>query len=143
VDLWKETVYNPCYRAYIENQKPKNTLFEGIKQLYKSVANELIKVDPLEMIHKEAAVLMRHAVPGTDPHCFKDIHLDFLKETRVAMAKLDEPVPLAEKINELAVQFQKSLAVRIGQPAYQQLTGLGPGETVNVIDPDIAAAVQH
>lgn len=82
-------------------------------------------------------------MPGADPDSFRDIHLDFLKETRVAMAKVDKPVPLAEKINELAVQFQNSLAVRVGAVAYQKLTGLGPGETVNVIDPNIAAAVQH
>ncbi len=50
---------------------------------------------------------------------------------------------MANQINEVCAEFQKSLAQRIGGEAYEKLTGLKPGDTVNVVNPAIAAAVSN
>ena len=47
----------------------------------------------------------------------------------------------SEKFNDMAKEFQASLAERIGAEAYEKLTGLKSGQTVNLIDPSIMAGI--
>ncbi len=139
LDLWKTTVYNKCYAKYLEeNRDSGNVLFQDIKQLYKSAVKEL-KIPSHELIHEEAALLIRHSLLNIDPQNIKNIHLDFLKEKHSIINARLKGAELANKINEAAIQFQNSLSERIGADAFSKLTGLRPGETIKLVDPKIAA----
>jgi hypothetical protein len=136
--LWKSTVYDPCYEKYRKRRHPGNELFQRLEQLYKTATKKKLFMKPHEMIHREAALLAEQGIPEIDTAIFKDIHLDFLKEKHSLIDTGLKGRRLAEKINDLAAEFQKALAVRIGYQAYEKLTGVEAGTTVSLVDPDIA-----
>lgn len=141
VEVWKLAVYNPCYQAYSGGKGIGTELFQVIEKLHKAIVDEEIKISHTELVHHEASILARQALPDLNTDLFKDIHIDFLgKKLDVIKAGLKGEA-LGNKINEVAAQFQISLAQRIGADAYEKLTGLKAGETLNIIDPGIAAKV--
>lgn len=141
LSLWKTTVYNPCYEACGQTQALGSALFQAIKQLHSALAAEAVRLEPGELLRQEVALLVEQAVPGIEAGLFKDLHLDFLREKQRVLALGVKGMEAADKLNELAVQFQKALAARIGDGPYEKLTGLKAGETVNIIDPAIAGVV--
>jgi hypothetical protein len=139
--FWKATVYNPCYQKVVSGGPDAgHELLKDIREMRSTVLKFAPKINCREMIHKEAALVAKHAMPDLDTSTFKDIHLDFLKEKATLIKKKGiKGEKLANKINEIARQFQKSLAERIGAEAYERLTGLKAGQIVNLVDPRIAA----
>jgi hypothetical protein len=81
-------------------------------------------------IHQEAMLLAQQAIPGLDGGLFKDLHLDFLRQKSEVLASGEKGSKLANRINDLSVQFQKALAQTLGDEAYMKLTGSEPGETI-------------
>ena len=83
------------------------------------------------------------AIP-VDPNRFAGLHRDFLAEkdgllkaeVRDTSRLIGEPT--AERVNDLAVKFQRKLAEAIGARAYEALTGLDAGQQVRIVDPRIA-----
>jgi hypothetical protein len=139
LSIWKMTVYNPCYRKFVyDGHNDGETLFQDLQKLHKSIVKDF-QIGRNELIHNEAAVLIKQIMPDIDTNQFKDIHLDFLKEKTDIIKSGLKGERLANQINEIAVQFQKSLAEKIGSEAYEKLTGLKVGETLNIVDPAIAA----
>jgi hypothetical protein len=145
--MWKSTVYDPCYNAYIDAQGASSaqdlgaTLFGWIKRLHDDIVRQGMKINPLELLHQQAALLVQQAVPGLEAALFKDLHLDFLKEKNTVLATGMKGQQLADTLNGLATQFQLALCQRIGNDAYEKLTGMNAGKTINIIDPAIAAVV--
>jgi hypothetical protein len=139
--MWKATVYDPCYDDYVQEQEPGGTLFHWFSRLHNEIVSQELKFDPLELLHREAAILVEQAVPGLEAGVFKDLHLDFLREKNQALATGIKGTQMVQTINDLAAQFQHALGDRIGDEAYEKLTGLKAGNTVNIIDPSIAALV--
>jgi hypothetical protein len=139
VEAWKLNVYNPCYEKYKGNEVVGNELFQIIAQLHKTILEGAIKISHAELIHQEAAIVAKQALPDLDTALFKDIHIDFLRDKLAVITSALKGDDLCNKINEVALQFQISLAKRIGAEAYEKLTGLKAGETLNIIDPAIAA----
>ena len=139
MEFWKLTVYNSCYEKYRGSKGLGNDLFQIIVQLHKRFVEEELKLSHSELIHQEAAIVAKQALPDLDTALFKDIHIDFLRDKHAAITSALKGDDLCNKINEVAAQFQLSLAQRIGPEAYEKLTGLKAGETLNIIDPAIAA----
>jgi len=139
--MWKASVYDPCYEAYLDGGEPGGSLFHWMKQLHNEIVSLKLKIDPFEILHRQAAILVEQAVPGLLANVFKDLHLDFLKEKRQVLAAKLPAEKSAATINDLSCQFQQALGERIGDDAYQKLTGLKPGNTINIINPAISATV--
>lgn len=139
VEAWKLTVYNPCYEKYKGGKGLGNDLFQIIAQLRKRIVEQEIKLSHSELIHHEASILAKQALPDLNTAFFKDIHIEFLREKLAVITSGLKGDELSNKINEVAAQFQISLAQRIGAAAYEKLTGLKAGETLYIIDPAIAA----
>lgn len=145
---WLAAVYNPCYQkfkpsvvaeeAVTANPGKGDTLFSAIQQLYEDVGEK--KMSPSELVIKEAAALAVHTIPDFDPIKYEDLHTDFLKEVNTVIKSGLKGERLADKINDLSVQFQKAMAERLDPNDYEKLFGMPAGETINIIDPEIAKA---
>jgi len=139
LSVWTMTVYNPCYRKFVDSgSNAGETLFQDLQQLHKSIVKDF-RIASHELIHNEAAILVKQVMPDIDTNQFKGIHLNFLKEKTEIIKSGLKGKELANRVNEIAVQFQKSLAERIGDKAYEKLMSLKAGETIDLIDPDIAS----
>jgi len=139
-EVWKMTVYNPCYQeAMTPAPDAGHLLLREIRDTRRSLLKLGGKMNHRELIHREASLVARQALPDLDAGSFKDIHMDFLKEKTAIIRKGIKGEPLANKLNEIAAGFQRSLAERIGPASFERLTGLKPGETVMLVDPRLAA----
>lgn len=138
-EVWKTTVYNPCYQKVITPApEAGHLLMREIRDTRRSLLKLGAKMNHREIIHQDASLVARQAIPDLDPDTFRDIHMDFLKEKLAALKKGIQGKKLADTINEMVRGFQQSLSERIGATAYEKLTGLKAGETVNLVDPNIA-----
>ncbi|MDD5473145.1 MAG: hypothetical protein PHU34_03245 [Candidatus Methanoperedens sp.] len=149
---WLLAVYNPCYQRYKDSNiaksaTPKMNLGEG-SELFKKIQkchNVMLTGMPPEHPHdvtvQEFATLVRHIAPGIDIGIFDDLQRDLLKERDALLKTGIQGKQLADKMNDLVKEFQKGLSDRVGPGLYQKLTGLEAGETINIIDPEIAASV--
>ena len=81
-----------------------------------------------------------------NPERFTDRHMDFLREKDRLIAADYKPgqagasEALAERINNLTIDFQKQLEDILGPQGYTQVTALAPGQYVSVADPRIAGS---
>jgi hypothetical protein len=135
---WIKTVYDPCYQKIVPRGNAGETLFLDLQKLHKSLVKGF-QIGRNELIHNESAILIKQIVPDIDTNQFKNIHLDFLEKKTEVIRKGFEGEKLAIQINQFAEQIQKSLADKIGGKTYEKLTGLKVGETLNIVDPAIAA----
>jgi len=141
VEDWKLTVYNPCYQRYTGAKGMGNELFQIIAKLHKTVVREEINISHAELVHQEASVLAKQVLPDLKTDLFKDMHITFLEKKLDLIRAGFKGEELSNKINETAAQFQISLAQTIGTVAYEKLTGLKAGQTLNIIDPATTAKV--
>ncbi len=147
---WLKNVYDPCYNKYkssrtrIIAEEPaaptaEDELFRKIQACHEEVKQVRSLDISWDVIVQEAAVLAQYLVDELDTAKFTDIHRDLLRE-RDAILKTDiRGEKLAKELNDLIVQFQQALSDRIGSELYSRLTGMAPGDAVNVVDPKIAA----
>ena len=93
-----------------------------------------------DQVIKDAAAMAMNAIPGFDATKYEDLHKAYLNEINTVTKSGLSGEKLAEKINDLSVQFQKAMAERLNPDEYEKLFGMPAGETINIIDPEIAKA---
>lgn len=158
--VWLSTTYNPC--AGLQGLDAAEE--EARKQAV--LARLAVKVDSTTMpteednrrlIIAEFAVIVEESQPTimgamglpataepVNPDRFSDLHMDFLREKDELIAADYKPgqpgasEALAERIDNLVIDFQKQLESTLGPQGYTQATGLAPGQYVKVVDPRIA-----
>ena len=139
-DIWLKYVYNPCVgnNEKLESTKEEdvNPLFGKIRQLHKSFSAQSTKPHPHEVIIKEAALVTNHHAPEVDTSQYRELHAQFLKDKDAAIISGLKGKDLAIKINDLSTEFQDKVAKIIGAKAYEKLTGIGYGETINIVNPE-------
>jgi hypothetical protein len=88
----------------------------------------------------EAATLTQHFAPDVDPASFRDLHASLLEKKDAIVASGLTGTELADALNELSVQTQQAMMKRLGSEDYQKLMGVEAGETLRLIEPDVAEA---
>jgi len=99
-------------------------------------------IDPNEVIIREAALTAEHHVPTITSNKFEELHRDFLKEKDRVIASGITGEALANKINDLSIELQKRLADILSAEEYEQLMGMKAGDTINIVNPSIAALTE-
>lgn len=144
-DIWMKYVYNPCVRnnEKLNNEKLESTekededpLFGKIQQLHESFSAQNTKPHHHEMIIKEAALVTNHYAPEVDTMQYRELHAQFLIDKDAAITSGLKGKDLAIKINDLSTEFQDRVAKIIGAEAYEKLTGIKYGETINIVNPE-------
>lgn len=80
---------------------------------------------------------------------FAGVHMDFLREKDHLLSadyKAGDAASaeaLAQRINDMTIEFQKQLESTLGGQGYTQVTGLEPGHQVSIADPQIAHMVNR
>ncbi len=142
-DIWLEYVYNPCLKhlrkgkVELTKEEDEDPLFGKIRQLHESFSAQNTKPHHHEVIIKEAALVTNHHAPEVDTTQYRELHAQFLKDKDAAITTSGfKGKDLAIKINELSTEFQDKVANIIGADAYEKLTGVKYGETINIVNPD-------
>lgn len=158
--LWLATIYLPCSVSQAVSAAPAapaamrgavgtgaSDLFKKIQGVYSSVPRMLRGMesrDPVE-IARETSVkdMVAHAsflVPKLDPTKITEIHREFLKERDAVLGDGLKGTALSDKVNSMMKDVQKALADSLDHETYRKLSGgIEPGETVDVVDREIAA----
>jgi hypothetical protein len=158
--LWLATIYLPCSISQAVFAAPTASaampvaaganacdLFKKIQGVYSSVPMMMRGIesrDP-EEIAREISVkdMVAHAsflVPELDPTKITEIHREFLKERDAVLGDKLKGTALSDKVNSMMKDVQKALADSLDGETYRKLSGgIEPGETINVVDREIAA----
>ena len=158
--IWLATIYPPCTvkkaipvaRAApasmpVEAGAGASDLFKKIQEVYSSAPRMMRGMesrDPAE-IAREITVkdMVAHAsflVPELDPGKITGIHREFLKERDAVLGDGLKGAALSDKVNSMMKDVQKALADSLDSETYRKLSGgIEPGETVDVVDREIAA----
>ena len=158
--IWLATIYPPCAvkKAIPVARAPPapisvaagagaSDLFKKIQEVYSSVPGMMRGMesrDPAE-IAREISVkdMVAHAsflVPELDPGKITGIHREFLKERDAVLGDGLKGTALSDKVNSMMKGVQKALADSLDSETYRKLSGgIEPGETVDVVDREIAA----
>ncbi|MDD2835935.1 MAG: hypothetical protein PHY05_07270 [Methanothrix sp.] len=158
--LWLATIYLPCSISQAVSAAPvapaampvavganASDLFKKIQGVYSSVPRLMRGTesrDP-EEIAREISVkdMVAHAsfiVPELDPIKITEIHREFLKERDAVFGEGLKGTALSDKVNSMMKDVQKALADSLDSDTYRKLSGgIEPGETINVVDREIAA----
>lgn len=132
--------FNPSIAPeMVEGAAAGPTVADKIRALYASYLAQPQPPHPHDRLISEAAIVTQHHVPQADPSKYQDLHAEFLKEKDAVVVTGITGQPLADKLNSLSTQLQGALAQRVGPTLYQQLNGVPAGQTLNIIDPAIAA----
>jgi hypothetical protein len=122
-------------------------LFNKIQMVHSSVPKMIAGMesrDPAE-IAREISVrdMVAHAsfqVPELDPEKIAEIHRQFLKERDAVLSDQLKGTALSDKVNSMMKDVQLALADSLDSETYRKLSGgIEPGETVDVVDREIAA----
>ena len=138
---WLRDVYNPCLEKCLKKEvksikEDEDQLFVKIRQLHESFSAQSTKPHHHEVIIKEAAVVTNHHTPEVDTSQYRELHAQFLNDKDAAIVSGLKGKDMAIKINELSTEFQNKVAEIIGHEAYEKLTGVKFGETVNIVNPE-------
>jgi hypothetical protein len=137
--FWKAKVYNPCVQKYFEKTET-GSLFNKLNKYYTKVKVRVkVPLTKHQFIIDETAIIATHFADTIDTGKYSEDQSKYLKEKDSIIAKKMKSGVFAKEMNQLSVDFQKTLASRIGKVNYEKLTGLKAGETVNIIDPEILA----
>ena len=156
--VWWATTFRPCASRHGKLASEGDSL-DGVQPMRIAGAPEEIRTheDSRRFMVAQFAAYAREAQPvslGTagvgaeafvEPEVFADLHLDFLREKdRLIEAEYKDDAqfigePLADRINQLTVDFQKDLEQKLGPQGYTTITGLEPGQQVRLVDPRIAS----
>jgi len=156
--VWWATTFRPCAHNHglLENE---GELLGGEQPFRIAGAPEEIRTheDSRRFLVAQFAAYSREMQSATlgaaglgadafvEPEAFADLHLDFLREKdQLILADSTEGAqvigePLADRINQLTVDFQKDLEKKLGPQGYTVVTGLEPGQHIRLIDPRIAS----
>lgn len=157
---WKAQYFRPAKtKCQIKIKKTKelktdsnNNLFQKINELHSSVSNRNI-LSAEDLIVHEFKIITKALVPELDTESFGAIHRSLLKAKdeilRSAIIFGDKPkefkLPkgkkaeeVVERLNDVACEFQKSLAKSIGLLQYENLSGNKADKVFRIIDPIIA-----
>ena len=160
--VWWSTTYKPCANSHGLDAAAEDARKQAV------LARLAVKVDsttiPTEddnrrLIIAEFAAFVEESQPTimgamglpataepVNPDRFADRHMDFLVEKDELIAADYKPgqpgasEALAERINNLTIDFQKQLEDTLGPQGYTQVTGLAPGQYVKIVDPRIAGS---
>lgn len=129
-------------------------LFEKLNGLHLSIHERNQNIRSAEdLIVNEFQMVTQEIAPNLNIDGFESTHRDILKEKdsilrsanifgdsakEIKLPQGKKAEDLVEKLNDLASNFQKSLAENIGGTQYEQLTGNKPNEIYRIVDPRIA-----
>lgn len=142
---WLPYVYDPCAKSaaiapeMLEGAAAEPSVVDKIRGLYASYSAQTNTPDPHEVLINEAATVTKHFVPEADPSKYRDLHAEFLNEKDTVVATGITGRALADKLNSLSRQLQGAIAQRVGATLYKKLNGVDAGQTLDVIDPRLAA----
>ena len=138
-DWWLENVYTPCAKGVAHPEM--DALSRKLHELYVPAAATPARWGPrnrTDLIVQDAAITAEHWVPGTSVESFAERHKELLVEKDRIIGSGIVGEPLAVKLNMLARQAQDALATLLEADEYEQLIGVPPSETLDVIDPALA-----
>ena len=143
---WLKKTYEPCAKNYsnLEENTPtesniENKIFRALYSLYDKFAQENTH-DPHDGIIHECSTVLKIVESTFDYKKIEDTHRDYLKEhTAIITSNKIKGIQLASEINELSIQFQKSLADIMNAYTYQKFFAVKPGEVCGIVEPDISA----
>ena len=144
---WLGAVYGICswFNPSLAPEMPteiaaESSVVDKIRSLYASHSAQANPPDPHERLIDEAATVTQHYAPEADPSKYRDLHAESLNEKDALIATGITGQALADKLNSLSGQFQVALAQRVGAELYKKLSGVDAGQTVDIIEPGLAAA---
>lgn len=132
---WLPFIYNPCHSKY----SAADALATKLHNMYANVVKQSEPANINQVLVNEMAIITQHHVPDINTNAFADIHHDFLREKNGRINAGERGEQLAQSVNDLSKEFQKKLSESMSDEHYTQLTGMKPGETINIVDPQIAA----
>lgn len=160
--IWRNTTYKPCADAHgavaAEEEARKQAV---LARLAVKIDSNTVPTedDNRRLIMAQFAACVEEAQPTImggmglpasaeplNPDRFADRHMDFLREKDHLIAADYKPgqpgasEALAERIDNLTIDFQKQLESTLGPQGYTQATGLAPGQYVKIADPRIAGS---
>jgi hypothetical protein len=135
------SMFNPAIAAEMpEAAAAEPSVVDKLRDLYASFRTQPQPPDSHEVIIREAATVVKHFEPDVDPSGYRDLHARFLDEKDAAIATGVTGQPLADKLNSLSKQLQEELAHRLDPAHYKKLSGVEPGQTLDLCDHRLAAA---
>jgi len=158
---WLKDIYSPCRNnkesrlSATSNvrETSNDLLFQETHQLYERLRTQPQGANAADVKISDLVLLIKHALPGLglDLEKIANLQRSYLQEhdgflgaefPRIPETKvIDEKS--AERVNKLSAQFQKALAQQIGPDNYMKLTGRGPNETIELINPEILENAQR
>lgn len=157
--IWYKYFYIPallkCFFYGLIKEKEnnnKNSYIDKIIQLHSENLNKNTTMHPHQIIIKELEILLDYYYPNLKINSFKDIHKELLEDkdklilsSGINMENLQKGIgtlpdsneieKLAENINDLVVQFQKTLFNKLGKRTYREING--DTNAYKLIDPTI------
>lgn len=133
---WLPFIYNPCHSKYTVTEE---SLGSKLHSMYADIVNQQEPANLNQILVSETAIVTQHHVPEIVPTAFEGLHHDFLNEKNGVIQSGVKGEKLAQSINDLSKTFQKKLSESMPGEHYLKLTGMQPGETINIVDPKIAA----
>ena len=158
---WHEGIYNPCSSNKDKRVSATSNvsaisndlLFQETHQLYERLRTQPQGANAADVKISDLALLIKHALPGLslDLEKIANLQRSYLQEhdgfLGAEFPKTPETKVIdeksAERVNKLSAQFQKALAQQIGPDNYMKLTGRGPNETIELINPEILENAQR
>jgi hypothetical protein len=144
--LWLAGVYGVCssFNPSLAPEMPTDAAAEAsaadkIRNLYASYMTQANQPNPHDRLIDEAATVTQYHVPEADPSIYRDLHAEFLNEKDAVIATGITGLALADQLNSLSTQLQGAIAQRVGAELYKKLNGVDAGQTLNIIDPRLAA----
>lgn len=133
---WLPFTYNPCLHKYSSEM---DSLPFKLHSMYSDVVQSPQIATKNEVLVNELSIITKHHTPDLETSSFSGMHHDFLAEKDGLINSGEKGEKLADRINDLSKIFQKKLSESMTPEQYKQLTGMEAGETINIVDPKIAA----
>jgi hypothetical protein len=135
------SMFNPAIAAEMpEAPAAEPTVVDKLRDLYAELRAQPQPPDSHDVTIREAATVVKHFAPDVDPAVYRDLHAGFLDEKDAAIATGDTGQALADKLNGLSKKLQEELEHRVGPAHYEKLSGVHPGQRLDLVDPSLAAA---
>lgn len=142
---WLQQIYEPCTKKHPSLEKITSTdstseqdIFKSLHSLYDNLTQKNIS-KPQDIITQECATILNVIEPNFDYKKIEDKHIDYLKEhTSIVTSNKLKGIQLASKINDLSIQFQKSLTDIIDENMYQKIFAVKLGNVCGIVEPGIA-----
>jgi hypothetical protein len=119
-------------------------LFKQLQESYRQIANQGSAGVPTaqDATIRETFLLGRQVASQLDATILAALQKEILAERDKLIGSGLKGEQLATRMNELIRRAQQTVATVVGPQTYRQLTGLQPGETLNIVDPKIAGQIE-